>query len=390
MENKYWTNSSPVRSPVFQKILLFSVLVAVVTGCGAPGDPTPPSPPIPTTVSDLTGRQFGDGVQLTFTMPRKSVSGDTLSEAPAVEILRGALKADGSPDNKSFRLVYTIPGSLSDLYTTDRRMQFVDPVDPEEIRAHPGGKVAYRVRSRVSKKKASADSNTVIVRLFPVAEKLPAPAARVTESAIELTWPIPAKSSGGGAIENLSGYHVYRGELDPSSTDAASHDLAQAVWIAPPVLLAPTTSNAYRDALFDFGKTYVYFVRSVTVSEGTPLESADSAPAFVMPKDAFPPSAPQGLVVAVLPGEKPPAIVVELSWSISPETDLAGYRVYRSDSEGTTGISLTPELLLTPAYRDMTAQPDHHYWYRVTAVDRAGNESVPSSTVATEETQHSQ
>jgi fibronectin type 3 domain-containing protein len=40
---------------------------------------------------------------------------------------------------------------------------------------------------------------------------------------------------------------------------------------------------------------------------------------------------------------------------------------------------LTPDLLLAPAFRDMPVVLGHHYFYRVTAVDRAGNESEPGN-----------
>src|SRR5690242_19530140 len=85
---------------------------AVAFGCGAPGEPTPPSPPIPMAVTDLAAHQAGDGVELVFTLPSKTVLGDRLASAPAVEILRGGARPDGSVDEKTFRIVYTIPGSL--------------------------------------------------------------------------------------------------------------------------------------------------------------------------------------------------------------------------------------------------------------------------------------
>jgi len=109
------------------------------------------------------------------------------------------------------------------------------------------------------------------------------------------------------------------------------------------------------------------------------LESSDSNIALVTPKDTFPPAAPQGIVAATLPGDSPGSLVVDLSWSINIELDLAGYRVYRSDQEGLRGDLLTPELLPTPAYRDTSVVAGKHYWYTVTAVDRAGNESEPST-----------
>src|ERR1700726_4285834 len=63
---------------------LFLLLFAA--GCGAPGEPTPPTPPVPVAITDLAAHQAGDGVQLTFTMPAKTVSGDPLTETPAIEI----------------------------------------------------------------------------------------------------------------------------------------------------------------------------------------------------------------------------------------------------------------------------------------------------------------
>jgi fibronectin type 3 domain-containing protein len=81
--------------------------------------------------------------------------------------------------------------------------------------------------------------------------------------------------------------------------------------------------------------------------------------------------------------------VVDLSWSLNVETDLAGYHVYRSEQEGTKGQLVTPDLLPTPAVRDNSVEPGHRYWYTVTAVDRAGNESPPSTPVAVDITQPS-
>jgi fibronectin type 3 domain-containing protein len=107
----------------------------------------------------------------------------------------------------------------------------------------------------------------------------------------------------------------------------------------------------------------------------------------VTPLDTFPPAVPQGLVAALLPGAAPGSAVVDLSWSINLETDLAGYHVYRSEQEGTKGQLVTPDLLPTPAVRDTSVEPGHRYWYTVTAVDRAGNESAPCTPVVVEVTQ---
>jgi fibronectin type 3 domain-containing protein len=153
--------------------------------------------------------------------------------------------------------------------------------------------------------------------------------------------------------------------------------------------LALTESNSYRDTSFSFDHTYVYMVRSVIQADGKELESSDSQPVTVTPRDTFPPAPPQGLVAAVLPGSTSGTVLVDLSWSINLETDLAGYHVYRSEQEGTRGQLLNADLLPTPAIRDTSVEPGHRYWYTVTAVDRAGNESAPSAPLAVDVTQPS-
>jgi hypothetical protein len=375
-------NGRSANLPRQQRSVLSIVILSflVLGGCGAPGEPQPPSPPIPSPINDLAAHQQGNGVQLVFTLPSHTVAGERLSSPPATEIFRGSLKSNGSPDGKSFKLVYTIPGALADSYAAQGKIRFTDPLPPEDLRAKPGAVYAYRIRTRASKKKDSADSNSVTAKVYPVPDRIASLDVRVTQNAIELSWPPPQFATAANSAETVSGYHVYRGELDASSPIPASNDLSQAKWKSQPILLAPSQSNSYRDTLFDFGKTYVYQVRSLVIADGNPIESDDSTPAIVTPRDTFPPAAPQNLVVAEIPGENG-AVSVDLSWSINSENDLAGYRIYRSEQQGERGHSLQAELLLSPSYRDVSAQPGHLYWYVATAVDRAGNESAPSEAV---------
>ncbi len=376
------------RSSLQFRFALF--ILSLAAGCGAPGEPSPPTPPVPVAITDLAAQQAGDGVQLTFTMPAKTVSGDHLAEPPAIEVLRGTLKPDRSPDAKSFRVVSTIPGALVGNYRSEDREQIVVPFTTEELRASLGDTLIYRVRTRASRKRTSPDSNTVSVRILPVPERITSIQATVTESAIELNWQAPTRTSAGGPLSAISEYRVYRGELDAASADAAAKDISQAKWKSPMALLASSPTSAYRDTLFDFGKTYLYVIRTVISPAGSPvLESSDGNPTIVTPRDIFPPAVPQGLVAAVIAGGPTNALEVDLSWSINVETDLAGYRVYRSEQEGTAGQSVTPDLLLSPAYRDNSVQPGRRYWYSVTSVDRSGNESAPSAPVAAEVTQPS-
>ncbi|HYL84552.1 MAG TPA: hypothetical protein VE263_09975 [Candidatus Angelobacter sp.] len=374
------TKAQNGRSDFGFRISIFVFLIVV--GCGAPGEPVPPAPPVPVAVADLSARQSGDGVELLFTLPSKSIRGDKLASYPAIEILRGAVNSNGAPDAKSFRVVYTIPGAMVDNYRVAGRVRFTDPISPEETKAHPGGAVAYVVRTRVSSKRASADSNVVAARVFPVAEIVSAVQTHLTEQAIELRWPAPTRTSAGDALPAVAAYHVYRGEIAAGTSAPTSKELVATKWIALPALLATVNENSYRDTQFEFGKTYVYVVRTLIVQDGAEIESDASEPATVAAIDTFPPAAPQGLVAAVLPGATAGAFVIDLSWSLNVETDLAGYRVYRSEQEGTRGQLVTPDLLPTPSVRDNSVEPGRRYWYTVTAVDRAGNESPPSTPVA--------
>ena len=389
LENK-GTRALSERPNQSQFFSIFPFLISIfffVSGCGAPGEPVPPSPPVPGAVSDLSARQAGDGVELVFALPAKSVSGEKLTAVPAVEIVRGSLKPNGAPDSKSFRVVYTIPGALVGNYFASGRVHFIDPISPDETKPHPGATYAYLVRTRLSKKRASADSNIVTARVFPVPQPISSVQFQVTETTVNLTWPAPTQTSAGDPLSAISGYRIYRGEIDPHASAPTSKDFSATHWIAPLALLGPSPATTYSDTQFDFGRTYVYAIRSVIAVEGNEIESDNSELFIVTPLDTFPPAAPQGLVAAVLPGAAPSTFVVDLSWSINVETDLAGYRVYRSKEEGARGQLITPDLLPVPAVRDSSVEPGHHYWYTVTAVDRAGNESPPSNPVTVDITQ---
>src|ERR1700682_6571583 len=104
MENRKGTALHITRRPA-QILAIFYLpfsIFLLTAGCGAPGEPVPPTPPVPTAIKDLTAHQAGDGVQLSFTLPSRSISGEKLPSPPAVDILRGTVRSDGSPDAQAF------------------------------------------------------------------------------------------------------------------------------------------------------------------------------------------------------------------------------------------------------------------------------------------------
>lgn len=366
--------------------LLFTLvmLAAEFAGCAAPGEPYERKPPTPMAVTDLTAVQAGNDVVLTFALPQQTIDKRPLPQTPSVEIYRSFAKAPEPGRNfvvtVGSELLVTIPAAMVDSYIEQGRLRYTDSLTAQDFAQHPDSMATYAVRTGVSEKKLSETSNTVTLRIYPTAVPIADLKTEVTHAAIVLTWTPPEKTLAGSAPA-ISVYHIYRGVPDQSAPAGTEPKLK-----SPLVKIADAQAPPFQDTQFEFGAAYVYSVRSVAQYPNVTLESGDSNLAQVSPLDTFPPAAPQGLVVVLVPRQGNTPAHLELSWAISPETDIAGYNVYRSEQEGAKGLRLTGEtaqkLLLTPAFSDMNVQSGHRYFYTITAVDRAGNESPASAAVS--------
>lgn len=375
---------------------LFSIFVAAIllAGCAAPGEPTERKPHVPAAVTDLAGSQQGNTVILTFTLPKETVERHPLREVPAIEIYRDFLAPAGGTGSNGLipptnpTLLVTIPSDMVNQYDTSGRVRYVDSLRPEDFSQHPGQLALYVVRTRASKKAASENSNIVSLRVEPAADPITDLKSEVTHQGVVLSWAPPQKTLT-GSVPAISTYRVYR-----SSPAAATGATAKPARAAQPIddaksnsvflRIGESESSPFRDTQIEFGKTYMYSVRSVAQYRDVQVESADSHVVSVTPRDIFPPAAPQGLIVVPVPAQNSQPGYLDLSWSISGETDIGGYNVYRTEQQGAPGSKLNPQLLLTPAFRDMNVGPSRRYFYTVTAVDRAGNESVASAAVSGE------
>jgi predicted phage tail protein len=209
----------------------------------------------------------------------------------------------------------------------------------------------------------------------------------VAHSGISLAWPPPQKTLT-GSVPVIADYRIYRGESGASAGGSSVNSASvfapdEAARLKSPLLkIGESEFPSFQDTQFEFGKTYVYSVRSVARYGDARVESADSKLVEVTPRDVFPPAAPQGLVAVMVPAQDDVPAHIELSWAVNPETDIAGYNVYRSEQANFSGTRLNTELLLAPSFRDMNTVPGRHYLYTITAVDRAGNESPASASVS--------
>jgi len=77
-------------------------------------------------------------------------------------------------------------------------------------------------------------------------------------------------------------------------------------------------------------------------------------------------------------GAPAPSHSVTLSWEPSASTEVVGYNVYRSTSPG-TGFSLLTQLLNTLTFKDENVADGSTYYYVVTSLNGAGDESEHSN-----------
>lgn len=354
------------RAAALQWVLLAAALVA----CGVPGELHPRRPLVPLAVADLTAHQQGEAVRLQFTLPERTTDGRVLATLPDIELYRwlpGAAEALEPPQVPATPQ-RVIPGAEADRYRVGGQLVFTDPLPPTVLRDAAGVAVAYLVRTRARAQHASPESNVVVVRVYPVPEPPQALAATVAEAGVTLHWQAVERTTSGVPLPGSARYRIYRAEsAEPAEAPVGTSSLPH-----------------YSDRQVEFGRVYRYRVTAVAQYGDTAVESVPSATVTVAVKDQFAPAPPSGLVAVFVPATTTAPAAVELSWSVSEETDLAGYRVYRSEQPEQLGVQLSAELLVQTTFRDAQLTVGRRYFYRVTAVDRAGNESPASAPVAME------
>ncbi len=376
--------SAPHAGAPFLPTFYFLFSLFLFYGCAAPGEPIERKPPTPNAVTDLAASQTGNDVTLTFTLPRESIEKHQLQQPPTIEVYRDfapiasiiTTAAANSPAGAAAvrphpALILTVPPSMVDHFATQGHIRLLDSLAAEDFTQHPASDALYTVRTFISPKKRSADSNVAALPIYPAPDPISDLKAEITPAGVALSWTPPQKTLIGPAPP-IASYRVYRAELDTSAAPETPKPKSPLAPIAEPA------SSPYTDTQTELGQTYIYTVRSLAQypaqTAGKNLESLDSNSVTITPKDIFPPSAPQNLVIVFVPAAAGASAHLELSWAINPETDIAGYNVYRSEEETFPGARVNSDLLLTPAFRDMNVVAGRRYYYTVSAVDRSGNE----------------
>jgi hypothetical protein len=243
-------------------------------------------------------------------------------------------------------------------------MQYTDSVDIGGGRGVANVRLRYAVRYINKRGQKSIFSNTVA--LEPVGAISNAPsglkAAATAQNEVIVEWLAPQTNVAGTGPAAVLGYNLYRRG-------------ARREGFGRPLNLEPLTETRFIDKRFQYKTEYSYMVRALSQETTGLIESADSELATFTPLDTFPPSSPDPVSAASANG------IISLFWPTSPEPDVIGYHIYRTESaEAAEGdwIRLTPQPLSNvTTFRDDRVVVGKRYYYRVTAVDRFENESAP-------------
>lgn len=345
--------------------LHFYILALLLVSCGRVGDPLPPIRYKALVPESLTIGQQGAEIVLGF--PKPSQQALERSKVARVEILRRVESADAPRrlTEEEFLDSARIVGSLTskELLEVDAsRVEFLDTLDQNASR------LRYAIRYvQYNSTPLPLSGYSIIEPTTTVATAPTALTASVTEESIQLKWQPPTTNIDGSTPVNIIGYNIYRrGEKGAYEN---------------PLNPRPIAENSFNDRQFRFGKEYTYVVRAVSQGSDGVIESENSTELGIAPKDTFPPERPSNLTGAAAAG------VVSIFWPSVKSSDLKGYLVYRAerlDAPKDTWTKLTPNPIPATTFKDSSAMTGKIYYYLVTSLDEAGNESAPSEAVEVE------
>jgi hypothetical protein len=370
MSEKCEVKNSKYTCKEFASLTLFAFLIFtfafLFSACGKRRPPLAPIETIGQSTLLLSGIQRGNQVVLNFPAPLRNASDASVQSIRRIDVYRLAENtADPlSLTQEDFAARSTLIGSIdyTQIKDADGALEYIDSLS---FGAKPV-RLRYSVRFVNASNQRAAFSNFLLIE----------PAARVaqpptlaevseTERALIVRWRAPATNVDGSTPVNLLGYNVYR------SSPATAASLAQT-----PLNAQPLTRTEFNDANFESGAEYTYVVRSVSLGmEGAALESLNSNRLTVKPTDRFPPSAPSAISIAAAPNR------LSLFFPANPETDIAGYIIFRSPDPQVpkdTWTRLTRTPIARTTYQDDAVESGKRYYYYIIAVDNAGNTSATS------------
>ncbi len=411
--------SDPVpRSATFgkapAKLLPAAALFALLAGCANPGPPRPPTLYLPEAAKGLSAERVGDRVVLSWQTSPDTTDGQLLKGPIAARICR-----DDSPQPPPAEPIFPAPPNPCRVVhelrvkpsTAAAPTQVTDDLPPPLAAGEPR-LMAYRVTLLNEKGRSAGPSapvyaiagaappavgpiavtprrNGALIRWTPSSERPGAPMLVTRTLVANAAGPVAPKHSG------------RRGSQPAAPMKASAASTLQQATLTAEGGLQGDPGGMVDHGIHD-GDTLRYGAQRVLTVQLTPppalvtgkkgrvnetkpvaqsfeLKSEPSPVVTFAFHDAIPPAAPAGLA-AVTGGGFGEAPSIDLSWEPNSELDIVGYNVYRAALDSHF-VRLNSDFVMGPEFRDATVEPGRTYAYRVTAVDRHGNESAPSATV---------
>ena len=363
------------------KLLAPTALCLLLASCAQTGPPLPPSLELPKPPTDLRGSRKGNRVTLSWSEPTLTTDRQSVRYIGPTLICRSLepeIGACGTP-------VATLPApppsaapkksSRAAQKSAAAPQTFTDALPASMQHQDPSAELTYAVEVLNRNARSGGLSNRVhvsgVVTLPPPTDL----SAELTGDGTLLTWTsagesqnLPTNSSASSpAVQHR--YRIYRRD-ESSGKDAIAGE------VPVPSGRGPVH---FTDSTFEWEKTYLYRVTTVSIvkhpDSEVQIEGDDTPPVRVIAHDVFPPSVPAGLQAAYS-GEGQKAFI-DLIWAPVTNADLAGYNVFRSETDG-AATKLNSELVKSPSYRDFAVASGKTYTYSVSAVDVRGNESQRS------------
>lgn len=317
--------------------LLFAAFC--LAGCGYVGDTLPPALNVPVKIEDLRAVQRGASLIVMFTPSYRTTEALRLPGLGGVELRCGPMPAGGWDTGRWLEGARELP--VNDIKEETLRVE-VPSAEWE------GKEIVLAARPFSAKGRRAEWSNLAVLS---VVAPLPKPERWEVANA-----PVGVKLTAPANRPRSAGWRIWR----QGAADAESK------------LLAVSNQDSYTDATATLGAKLTYIVQSVLPGGAVEAESEFSDPKEITPADVFAPEPPKGLNVIAGVGS------LELTWDRNGESDLAAYVVYRAAGGDFQKLG---EAAAAPGYSDRAVEAGKKYRYRVTARDRAGNESEPSITL---------
>jgi hypothetical protein len=344
--------------------------------CGKVGAPIPPAR-LTERTAELSVIQRGSKILLSWSAPSLAKNEKDISYIARVDIYRLLEKQNQQPvlDAEEFEAEAQIIHVL-DRATIEAQVQslghleFSDTINLNQVPTNT--RLRYAVRYVNKRGQQAAFSNSVA--LLPVAlialEPTNLKIAGQAQDELTIQWEEPPANVDGSTPASIAGYNLYR--VKPNRKIARETLNSE-----------PITGTSFVDRTFQYRSEYTYIVRALSQGVNGLIESTDSKPLTFLPLDNFAPVAPNPVSVASANG------TVSLFWPSSAEKDVVRYNIYRAASENAADkdwlkIGSVEAKFVT--FRDERVVIDNRYFYRITAIDRFDNESLPTTIVS--ETAH--